>query len=211
MVRRRIRERLLITSTSFRYLFLLERAHVVRAPYMSRYRDPLWLWSTIVVAGSLVITTIAGFIKPIHWYSPKDGRCYIGLQRYSSIPLLTCDIIVNIYLTLVFVYLMSPLIKSSRPSGGSLGSSITHWIGNSFARARQKASVDLHRSNQVMAQKVEKLLYKTFIGCVLVVVPTAGNLTVLCVLVGNELAFVSEPAHRFCLKGADRSVPFRFA
>jgi hypothetical protein len=158
---------------------------------MPRYRDPLWLWSTIAVAGSLVATAVAGFVEPLHEFFP-DGRCHIGLQRYSSIPLLTCDIIINIYLTLVFVYLMSPLIKSTRPSGGSFGNSITHWIGSSFSRARQKANVDLHRSNQVMAQRVEKLLWKTLIGCALVILPTAGNLAAICILVGRELASVSE-------------------
>jgi hypothetical protein len=198
MVRRRIRERMLITSTPLRYFFLLERAHVLRAPYMSRYRDPMWLWSTIAVTGSLGATTTAGLIKPKHSFFEEDGRCHIGLQRYSSIPLLTCDFIINIYLTLVFVYLMSPLMKGSRPPGSSYASSLTYWIGNSFARARQKASVDLHRSNQVMAQKVEKLLYKTFVGCVLVILPTAGNLTAICVFVGKELAFVCEPACSLC-------------
>jgi hypothetical protein len=151
-------EYMLITTTRVRYLFLLERAHIVRASYMSRYRDPLWLWSTIAVTGSLGASTAAGFIKPIHDISLKDGRCHIGLPRYSSIPLLTCDIIINVFLTLVFVYLMSPLIKGSRPPGSSYTSSLKKWIGNSFNRVRQKANFNLQRSNQVMAQKVDKLL-----------------------------------------------------
>jgi hypothetical protein len=171
---------------------------------MSRYKDPLWLWSTIIATGSLVATTVAGFVEPLHGFF-EDGRCHIGLQRYSSIPLLTCDIIINIYLTLVFIYLMSPLIKSTRSSGGYFGSSVTHWIGSSLNRMRQKASVDLHRSNQVMAQKVEKLVHKTFIGCVLVILPTTGNLTAICVLVGEELAFVSKSARQVCSRYADCS------
>jgi hypothetical protein len=177
---------------------------------MPRYRDPLWLWSTIAIAGSLVATTVAGFVEPLHGFF-SDGRCHIGLQRYSSIPLLTCDILVNVYLTLVFVYLMSPLIKSSRPSGGSFGNSITHWIGSSISRARQKANVEIHRSSQVMAAKVEKLLWKTLIGCVLVILPTAGNLAALCILVGKELAFVSERSRAAYSRCTDRLPPFRFA
>jgi uncharacterized protein involved in cysteine biosynthesis len=161
---------------------------------MSRYKDPLWLWSTLVVAGSLSAATIAGFVKPLYSFF-QDGRCHIGLQRYSSIPLLTCDIIVNVYLTLVFVYLMSPLIKGSRHPGSFYASSLTNWVRNSFSRASKKAAVDLHRANQVMAQKVEKLLFKTLVGCVLVILPTVGNLAAMCILVGKELAFVSYRSH----------------
>jgi uncharacterized protein involved in cysteine biosynthesis len=161
---------------------------------MTRYKDPLWLWSTLVITGSLSATTIAGFIEPLYSFF-QDGRCHIGLQRYSSIPLLTCDIIINVYLTLVFVYLMSPLIKGSRYSGRFYASSLTNWVGNSLSRASKKAAVDLHRSNLVMAQKVEKLLSKTLIGCVLVILPTVGNLAAMCILVGKELAFVSNRSH----------------
>jgi hypothetical protein len=68
---------------------------------------------------------------------------------------------------------------------------ITQQISSMCCRAKQKTTVDLHRSNKALAKKVDKLLWKTLTGCMLVIFPTAGNLTAICVLVGRELAFVS--------------------
>jgi hypothetical protein len=160
---------------------------------VKRYKDQLWLWSTISISVSLGAIGVAGFVSPVWWISEEDGRCRIGLQRYAAIPLLTCDIVINVYLTLVFVYLLSPLVKGSGPLAAGCASRFTQYFSNLFNRAKKKATVDLHRSNQVMARKVETLLWKTLIGCVLVILPTAGNLAALCVLVGKELAFVSQP------------------
>jgi len=163
----------------------------MRASHLSRKHDLFWLLSTIAIVGSLGAIGIAGFISPVYWISDLDGRCRIGLQRYAVIPLLTCDIFINVYLTLVFIYLLSPLIKDSKAFGSGLASRMAQGIHTLSRTARQKAAVELHRSNQLMAHKFEKLLWKTLIGCVLVVLPTAGNLAALCILVGRELAFVS--------------------
>ncbi|KAG9195880.1 hypothetical protein G6011_01001 [Alternaria panax] len=172
------------------YLFLVERAHALRAPYMSRYHDLLWLLSTIGIVSSLGAVGIVAFVLPVFWMSDTDGRCRIGVKRYTGVPLLTCDIVINIYLTLVFVYLLSPLVRGSQSSSPSFANRLALCIGNTCGRAKCKATVDLRRSNQVMAKKVETLLWKTFIGSVLVIVPTAANLTSLCILQGHELAFI---------------------
>jgi hypothetical protein len=156
---------------------------------MSRSHDLLWLLSTIGIVSSLGAVGIVAFVIPVYWMSEEDGRCRIGVKRYTGVPLLTCDIVINIYLTLVFVYLLSPLIRGSQRT--SCTSRLALWIGNVFSRAKRKATVDLRRSNQIMANKVETLLWKTFIGSILVIVPTAANLTSLCILQGNELGFVS--------------------
>ncbi|KAI2487868.1 hypothetical protein Ptr902_02001 [Pyrenophora tritici-repentis] len=173
------------------YLFLVERVHAMRASHLSRKHDVFWLLSTIAIVISLGAICLTGFISPVYWLSSVDGRCRIGLQRYAVIPLLTCDIVINLYLTLVFIYLLSPLVKDSEAFGAGFASRVAQGIGILSRTAKQKATFDLQRSNQVMARKFEKLLWKTLIGCVLVIVPTAGNLAALTILVGKELAFVS--------------------
>ncbi|KAA8625207.1 hypothetical protein PtrSN002B_002400 [Pyrenophora tritici-repentis] len=172
------------------YLFLVERVHTMRASHLSRKHDVFWLLSTIAIVISLGAICLTGFISPVYWLSSVDGRCRIGLQRYAVIPLLTCDIVINLYLTLVFIYLLSPLVKDSEAFGAGFASRVAQGIGILSRTAKQKATFDLQRSNQVMARKFEKLLWKTLIGCVLVIVPTAGNLAALTILVGKELAFV---------------------
>ena len=179
----------LIPGSVDRYLFLVERAHALRAPYMTRYHDLLWLYSTIGIVVSLGTIGCVAFILPVFWIS-DDGRCRIGVKRYTGVPLLTCDIVINVYLTLVFVYLLSPLVRGGQTSSASFPSRLALWIGNICSRTKNKATPNLHRSNEVMAKKVETLLWKTFWGTVLVIVPTGANLASLCILQGNELAFV---------------------
>jgi hypothetical protein len=183
--------RLLLTFTTCRYLFLVERAHILRAPYAPRYKDLLWLLSTIAIVVCLGAICIAGIVSPKYVLSEVDGRCRIGLQRYAAIPLLTCDIVINLYLTAVFIYLLSPLVKDNTSSGTGVVNRVTLCISKTLGRVQQKATMDLHRSNKALVKRVETLLQKTLIGCVLVILPTAGNLAAICILVGKELAFVS--------------------
>lgn len=156
---------------------------------MTRYHDPLWLYSTIGIVVSLGTIGCVAFILPVFWIS-DDGRCRIGVKRYTGVPLLTCDIVINVYLTLVFVYLLSPLVRGGQTSSASFPSRLALWIGNICSQTKNKATPNLHRSNEVMAKKVETLLWKTFWGTVIVIVPTGANLASLCILQGNELAFV---------------------
>ena len=182
---------LLLTFTTCRYLFLVERACILRAPYAPRYKDLLWLLSTIAIVMCLGAICIAGIVSPKYVLSEVNGRCRIGLQRYAAIPLLTCDIVINLYLTAVFIYLLSPLVKDNTSSGTGVVNRVTLCISKTLGRVQQKATMDLHRSNKALVKRVETLLQKTLIGCVLVILPTAGNLAAICILVGKELAFVS--------------------
>ncbi|KAH8632717.1 nb-arc and ankyrin-like protein [Alternaria alternata] len=180
-----------MVAAKLRYLFLVERAHVLRAPYAPRYKDVLWLLSTIAIVVLLGAICIASFVSPKYVLSDVDGRCHVGLQRYAAIPLLACDIVINLYLTTVFIYLLSPLVEDNTKSGTGVVKRVTLRISKTFGRVQQKATMDLHRSNKALVKRVEILLRKTLIGCVLVILPTGGNLAALCILVGKQLAFVS--------------------
>lgn len=175
-----------------RYLFLVERVHVLRAPYRSRWSDYLWLFSTIGICISLGAIGVAGFVVPITSLSEDDGRCRIGLQPYAIIPLLLCDIAINVLLTLVFIYLLSPVVRGSRPSGAGFASRLTRTTGNLCGRAKQRTAVNLHPANQRLVRRVERLLFKTLVGCFFVVLPASGNLIALWIYRGKMPAFVSQ-------------------
>ncbi|CAN9414750.1 unnamed protein product [Alternaria alternata] len=145
---------------------------------------------TIAIVVCLGAICIAGIVSPKYVLSGVDGRCRIGLQRYAAIPLLTCDIVINLYLTTVFIYLLSPLVKDDTSSGTGVVNRVTLCISKTLGRVQQKATMDLHRSNKALVKRVETLLQKTLIGCVLVILPTGGNLAAICILVGKELAFI---------------------
>ncbi|EUC44123.1 hypothetical protein COCMIDRAFT_99031 [Bipolaris oryzae ATCC 44560] len=172
------------------YLFLVERIHVLRAPYRSRWSDYLWIFSTIGICVSLGAIGVAGFAVPITSLSKADGRCRIGLQPYAIIPLLVCDIVINVLLTLVFIYLLSPVVRGNRPSGAGFASRLARVIGTLCGRAKQRTAVNLHPANQLLVRRVEKLLFKTLVGCLLVVLPASANLTALCIYRGKMPAFM---------------------
>ncbi|USP75701.1 uncharacterized protein yc1106_02975 [Curvularia clavata] len=172
-----------------RYLFLVERVRVLRAPYRSRFGDYLWLLSTITIFVTLGAIGVAGSVSPVTSVSPADRICRIGLQPYAIIPLLVCDIVINMFLTSVFIYLLSPLVRGSQSSDAGFVSRLARAVTSTCRRANPEGTIDLHPTNQVIIRRVEKLLWKTLIGYVLVVLPAAGNLTALLVMRGYMPAF----------------------
>jgi hypothetical protein len=50
--------------------------------------------------------------------------------------------------------------------------------------------VQLRTTNPHVARRLKTLLWRTFVGSCLVLLPTVGNLLQLTILEGNELGFV---------------------
>ncbi|KAM0751548.1 hypothetical protein T439DRAFT_324733 [Meredithblackwellia eburnea MCA 4105] len=99
------------TSKICIYLFLMERVHLVfgntAGGQVSRLKSPWYrvamafftLWIGVAIA--MIVGRIA-YIRP-------DHACMIGLKLYATVPMLTVDAIVNLFLTTAFVV---PIYKS---------------------------------------------------------------------------------------------------
>lgn len=172
-----------VTNGTCRYLILVERLHALRAPYMSRSRDWLWVSSNLIILVSFGVIAIVGFLRPIAYIAPEDGRCRIGLQRYVAVPLLSVDALVNILLTFIFVHLLGPLINSNNSKRFSASRIATCFTG--CCGASDKLKVNLHTGNQRTAKKIERLLWRTFIGSTLVMLPTVANLIQIAIFQGE--------------------------
>lgn len=89
------------------YVFLADKVHVVwsaQNPVGGRSR--IWIVCAVVLLFYVVIFILMlvakiGYIRP-------DRMCVIGLRNIASIPLLTYDVFLNIFLTSMFVW---PLLK----------------------------------------------------------------------------------------------------
>src|SRR5271156_5336671 len=92
------------------YLFLIERAHVVRCRQYVRRSDRWYLVNTAIVALGFGTIAILSFIFPVAEFSTVDGKCRIGLPFKITLPLLIYDISINVYLTLHFLYFARPHI-----------------------------------------------------------------------------------------------------
>lgn len=51
-----------IQADMYRYLFLVERAHAIRAPKLSRFKDWLWIASNLFIAVGFGSIAVCGFI-----------------------------------------------------------------------------------------------------------------------------------------------------
>jgi hypothetical protein len=176
------------------YIFLLERARVVRAPFMSRYRDYLWLFGMLILLGGFGSIAIVGYLSPVVELSRLDGRCRIGLPNKVSFPLLCFDVAVNFLLTGVFFWLLRPVLDFH----GLL--SVSNWFGGRFSsrvkQSVQKRELSLQHETDggslksAMNKNIRTLLWKCLIGSTLVMLPTVGNMAQFYVMNSRELGWV---------------------
>lgn len=172
-------------------MFLVERAHALRAPYMRRSADWIWLLGMLSIAGGFGSIAICGFLWPIADLSLQDGRCRVGLPLKVTIPLLTFDIIINTALTGTFIYLLKPLLRfGGVPHSNALSSRFTQGLRKMLKANEQSLSSDVYPMNQNFLRSIEALLWKTLIGSVLVMLPTVGNIAGLYTLQGRELGWL---------------------
>lgn len=169
----------------------MERAHAIRAPFVRRTSDWIWLSGMFVTAAGFGSIAICAFLWPIAELSPKDGRCRIGLPFKVTIPLLTFDVTINTALTAMFIYLMKPLLRF-RGAGGtsSAGNRITKGIWRILSNSKRPHGEEMYPMNQNFHKSIEALLRRSLIGSVLVMVPTVGNLAVLFSMKGRELGWL---------------------
>jgi hypothetical protein len=114
----------------------------------------------------------------------------MGLRRRAALPILCFDVVMNILLTVIFVYLLNPVIQSNSHAVSRCSASrLAGNIGNCCRRKRDKV-VQLRTTNPHVARRLKTLLWRTFVGSCLVLLPTVGNLLQLTILEGNELGFV---------------------
>lgn len=84
------------------YYFLVERAYVVGGNRQGRFKTKLWLFNCLAMIAPYGICVVLQFVFRIS-YINKDGMCIIGMQKKAMLPLIIFEVIVNVYLTLLFI------------------------------------------------------------------------------------------------------------
>lgn len=184
--------RLTAALTLFRYVLLLERAHAIRAPFKKRLQDWIWVAGAVYIGCGFTAIGVVGFWRPITEISSVDGRCRLGLPRFTIITLVSYDVALDVLLTLVFAYLLSPLICSGQLTVKTPPASrLPTWFGSMCRQSKFRPSlVHVSRTNQQTVKRIERLLLRTFLGSTLVMIPTVGNFVALSVLGGRELGWL---------------------
>ncbi|KAK2053066.1 hypothetical protein LY76DRAFT_582425 [Colletotrichum caudatum] len=102
-------------TTKFIYLFMVERAHIIRQTRKRRLRSKLYLVNSFGMLGIFVLIVIMNFIFRITHF--EDGTCIIGMQTPVILPLISFDAAVNVYLTILFLLpLLSKRIPRAPPN-----------------------------------------------------------------------------------------------
>ncbi|EUC39799.1 hypothetical protein COCMIDRAFT_110541 [Bipolaris oryzae ATCC 44560] len=146
------------------YIFLVERIHVVRAPYVTRSRDWVYIGSMLFMMTASAGIVINAWLHPYTVMDPKSGRCHTGIQRKVTVPFLIIDIVMDIALTVVFFYLLQPVLKQN---GNWSFSTI---CGSSKTRA---GIVEIEGSRDTPVQRsIRSLLQKSIIGALAITLVT---------------------------------------
>jgi len=175
------------------YIFLLERARIVRSPFIPRRKDYVWLGGMTIILGGFGTIAIIGYLSPIVDLSKLDGRCRIGLPPKVSFPLLSFDVGVNFLLTGLFFWLLRPVLDlhSVFNVSSQLGSVLTRVVKrNAREREESEHETDGSTLQNAMNKNIKTLLWKCLIGSTLVMLPTVGNMAQFYIMDGRELGWI---------------------
>lgn len=166
-----------------RYLFLLERVHIVRAPFIDRIKDPVWIFGAVSTIGGFASIMGYEYVAPRSQLSRVDGICRIGIQPDSGIAVIVLDTTINVALTSIFIWQLRPAIGSILlwgPNGSS--SSGRTWdlsLFSTFKRnMREHATARFNSSRNVKIMLIRNVV---------------GSTLVLCGTIANNAIFLSWP------------------
>lgn len=102
------------------YLFLVEKAFIIRGGMKTRLRSKMWVFNAMGMLALYSIVIILNFVFRIA-HLDTNGMCVIGMERPALLPLIIFDLIVNVYLTTLFLIPLSSLhsfrnVQLSQPS-----------------------------------------------------------------------------------------------
>ncbi|KAL5424944.1 hypothetical protein PMIN04_002896 [Paraphaeosphaeria minitans] len=91
-----------MTTKILMYYFLVERAYIIRGSRAPRLKTKLWLFNCLGMLLPYCAVVVLNFVFRIA-YIDDNGVCIIGMERIAMLPLIVFDVIVNVYLTLLFI------------------------------------------------------------------------------------------------------------
>jgi hypothetical protein len=167
--------------TYISYVFLVERIHVVRAPFVNRRKDKIYLACMTMIVVTYSSVAINAYINHVTELRASDGRCHFGIRDAASIPFTVVNFFTDVVLTAVFFYLLRPV---ARIPGGSTLSKIFKIKSNQDGNT-------VHGGNDTPIRKnIRTLLWKSIVGSLLIEIPTAANMIQFVLTDGEELGMI---------------------
>ena len=164
-----------------RYLFLLERVHIVRAPFIDRIKDLVWVVGAVLTVIGWAAIIACEYIAPRAELSRVDGICRIGIRPDSAIAVIVLDTVVNVALAAIFIWQLRPALGSithrqTSGTGTSQRSLLNIFRTNTDEGGRTTARVN-------SARNVKAMLLRNVVGSCLL----------LCAQIANNVIFLTWP------------------
>ncbi|KAH7414417.1 hypothetical protein DE146DRAFT_34835 [Phaeosphaeria sp. MPI-PUGE-AT-0046c] len=163
-------------------LFLVERIRVVRAPFVQRRHDKIYLACLAMVIILFGPVIIHSYTKPVINMDPGKRRCYFGIRGTASIPVQAVNMLIDVVLTSVFFYLLRPVVRSSSAP------SISFALKNQCDRMEPLMPINTYETN--LQRNIRTLLWKSIIGSLLIEIPMMAMMLQFVITNGEELGTI---------------------
>ncbi|KAK0367539.1 hypothetical protein CLIM01_15104 [Colletotrichum limetticola] len=155
------------------YLFMVEKAHVIRGATKSRLKSKLYLSNTFVLLAGYGIVAAFNYVSRRPYYDKGRAVCIIGLESAVLLPVIIFDAVVNVYLTSLF---LAPLLGLY---------SVRIWVKTPSAVHENMPQLSRAPPNV----RLRELALRTFAGVLGTLLISIANLAVLVALEG-EIAWL---------------------
>ncbi|OAK98789.1 hypothetical protein IQ06DRAFT_278347 [Phaeosphaeriaceae sp. SRC1lsM3a] len=164
------------------FLFLVERIRIVRAPFVQRKHDKIYLACLAMVIVLFGPVVIHSYTNPVINMGPSKRRCYFGIRGTASIPILAVNMFIDLVLTGVFFYLLRPVVTSSSEP------SILLALKSQCDRMEPLMPMNTNETN--VQRNIRTLLWKSIIGSLLIEIPMMANMIQFVITKGEELGTI---------------------
>jgi hypothetical protein len=175
-----------IMAKGFVYFFLCERVHIVRAPFVRRSKDKVYLACVIPAMTLYLIISINSYFWRVTAMHDSDGRCHFGISSAASIPVLSVNVLTNVFLTGVFIYLLRPVIKLYRVPTVSAALEKKNTKPDAETPTIQPSTTQ----ESAVQKNIKTLLWKSILGAILTELPVAANMIQFLITGGRELGMM---------------------
>jgi hypothetical protein len=159
---------------------MVERIHIVRAPFVRRSKDKIYLSCLAMATVFYISITVISFIYRVTELRPSDGRCHFGIREIASFPTLAANLFTNLVLTGIFFYLLRPVVKVH--SAHSIPAPTVPTTKPKFWGPRPNESA--------VQRNIRTLLWKSIFASLLLEIPLAANMIQFIITKGEELGMI---------------------
>jgi hypothetical protein len=146
----------------------------VRAPFVERKRDVIWIGGTILtICGYLGIMGFE-FVAPEADLSRVNGNCRIGVQPEAAVGVTILDTVFNVVLTVIFIWQLRPAMTlNAHRSSSHVNNPMRNRWATSTCRLLSLKKHHLGRSGRTSAENsFRAMVMRNLAGSVLLLLNT---------------------------------------